>query len=372
MKKTKELLAIVLALSMMLFMIPALSLTVSAEAPVAACAVSVSEYNIGADNYYVAADVAFTSNTEFTAGLFTVEAEDLTLTDCTVKSCIGGDSPEVQFEASKNKVIFTGFSNSTENDFKSYTSLTLTLKFSLNDGATGTARKVTVKDINIANVDEVKFVTADASGTADAGHTHTLGSTWEKDAYNHWKICGSCGEKVDNAAHTFGEGVVTAPTCTKGGYTTYTCTVCEYSYTDNETAPTDHTVGDWISDMTDHWHVCTGCAVVMDKAAHISGDWIIDTPATTTAVGHKHKECTICKYHTEEADIAMLDPHVAGDINGDNVLNNKDVTRLLQYLTGWKVTVNEAALDVNGDTKVNNKDLVRLFKYLSGWDVEIL
>ena len=68
----------------------------------------------------------------------------------------------------------------------------------------------------------------------------------------------------------------------------------------------------------------------------------------------------------------MLDPHVAGDINGDNVLNNKDVTRLLQYLTGWKVTVNEAALDVNGDTKVNNKDLVRLFKYLSGWNVEIL
>ena len=60
-----------------------------------------------------------------------------------------------------------------------------------------------------------------------------------------------------------------------------------------------------------------------------------------------------------------------GDINGDNQTNNKDATRLFQYLAGYDVEVNEPALDVNGDTKINNKDATRLFQYLADWDVEI-
>ena len=63
--------------------------------------------------------------------------------------------------------------------------------------------------------------------------------------------------------------------------------------------------------------------------------------------------------------------HMPGDINNDGAVNNKDVTRLFQYLSNWDVIVNEAALDVNGDGNVNNKDLTRLFQYLSNWNVEI-
>lgn len=61
----------------------------------------------------------------------------------------------------------------------------------------------------------------------------------------------------------------------------------------------------------------------------------------------------------------------AGDINGDGSVNNKDVTRLFQYLSDWEVDVVEGNLDTNGDGSVNNKDLTRLFQYLSDWDVEI-
>ena len=58
-----------------------------------------------------------------------------------------------------------------------------------------------------------------------------------------------------------------------------------------------------------------------------------------------------------------------GDVNNDGEVNNKDVTRLFQYLSDWDVEVNDKALDVNGDGKVNNRDLTRLFQYVSGWDV---
>ena len=62
---------------------------------------------------------------------------------------------------------------------------------------------------------------------------------------------------------------------------------------------------------------------------------------------------------------------VCGDINSDGEVNNKDASRLLQYLTDWNVNVVDAALDVNGDGTVNNKDATRLFQFLSGWDVKI-
>ena len=62
---------------------------------------------------------------------------------------------------------------------------------------------------------------------------------------------------------------------------------------------------------------------------------------------------------------------IPGDINGDGSVNNKDLTRLFQYLSDWDVEVNVDALDVNGDGNVNNKDLTRLFQYLSDWDVQI-
>jgi hypothetical protein len=63
--------------------------------------------------------------------------------------------------------------------------------------------------------------------------------------------------------------------------------------------------------------------------------------------------------------------HIPGDVNGDGKVNNKDLSLLFQYLSGWDVKVEESALDVNGDGKVNNKDLSLLFQYLSGWVVEI-
>ena len=58
--------------------------------------------------------------------------------------------------------------------------------------------------------------------------------------------CSICGEilkaqvKIDALGHQY-KAVVTAPTCTEGGYTTYTCSVCGDSYVGDKTAAKGHT-----------------------------------------------------------------------------------------------------------------------------------
>ena len=57
-----------------------------------------------------------------------------------------------------------------------------------------------------------------------------------------------------------------------------------------------HSYGsEWKNDADNHWHECS-CGDKKDTAAHTAGEWIIDTPATATTDGSKHKECTVCGY----------------------------------------------------------------------------
>lgn len=51
--------------------------------------------------------------------------------------------------------------------------------------------------------------------------------------------CNLCGATRVPSDHDY-DTVVTAPDCEKGGYTTYTCSACGYSYVDNYTAAIDH------------------------------------------------------------------------------------------------------------------------------------
>ncbi len=163
---------------------------------------------------------------------------------------------------------------------------------------------------------------------------HAWASDWSKDTDNHWKECSRCHEKKDEAAHDYGSDNICdtcgydktvphthnltlvpakAPTCTEKGNTAYyTCDGCDKWFEDatgaseitDKTsvilAATGHSVSDWKSDNTDHWKECTvvGCGVIIEdsKAAHTAGEWIIDTPATATTSGTKHKKCTVCGY----------------------------------------------------------------------------
>ena len=161
-------------------------------------------------------------------------------------------------------------------------------------------------------------------------------------------------------------------TCTAKGYTgdTY-CLGCGEKIEDGEEIDfAAHTVGDWLTDETNHWHVCSECQNKVDEAAH-TYEWVVTKEATEEENGLKEEICSVCGHKSGNSEPIEFVSHMAGDINGDKSVNNKDLTRLFQYLSDWDVEVDDSALDVNGDGSVNNKDLTRLFQYLSDWDVEI-
>lgn len=82
------------------------------------------------------------------------------------------------------------------------------------------------KEANVYSVSsDGKAATAwTASVEVKCDHKNS-GSSWSHDDASHWKVCSVCGQKTDNAAHSFGSGVANA------GSTVYTCSVCGYKKT---------------------------------------------------------------------------------------------------------------------------------------------
>ena len=173
------------------------------------------------------------------------------------------------------------------------------------------------------------------------GHAWPEEGSWSKDADKHWYECSRCHLKKDEAAHDYGDDDIcdictydnsvphthnltlvdeNPATCTTpGNKAYYTCDGCDKWFEDatGSVEITDktsviltangHTPSGWKSDADNHWKECTvvGCGVIIEdsKAAHTASDWIIDTEATATTDGTKHKECTECGYVMETGTI---------------------------------------------------------------------
>ena len=101
------------------------------------------------------------------------------------------------------------------------------------------------------------------------------------------------------------EGNVTLADATKAT-TTFTMPAndvkLEATYKDASPSHTHSYGTEWKYDGTNHWHECA-CGDKADIAAHSASEWIVDKAATETAVGAKHKECTVCKKVLETATI---------------------------------------------------------------------
>ncbi|MBE6948917.1 MAG: hypothetical protein E7456_03620 [Ruminococcaceae bacterium] len=111
--------------------------------------------------------------------------------------------------------------------------------------------------------------------------------------------------------------VVTEPTCQSGGYTTYTCTICGETYIGNETEPSEH---DYLSIVTAPTcstggyttYICRYCDDTYigdetDPIPHTYEDVV--TPPTCNAQGYTTHTCTVCGEYTVDTYVDATGEH---------------------------------------------------------------
>ena len=105
--------------------------------------------------------------------------------------------------------------------------------------------------------------------------------------------------------HVWGEWTVTTEaTCTADGEQTRTC---ECGETEKQAIPAKgHDLG--AEATCTEAQKCTVCNAELTAAkGHTSGEWVVVTPATSTATGLKIQKCTVCGVTLAEETIPMID-----------------------------------------------------------------
>lgn len=149
------------------------------------------------------------------------------------------------------------------------------------------------------------------------GHNYGAASyVWGED----YSKCVAIAVCSHNAVHTFVEAanstseVTQNKSCLLDEETTYTVSFANELF-DEQTkvvvtdTKTGHTYSDkWESDNNYHWHntTCEHIGETSLKEKHIESDWIIDVEATSNQVGHRHKECTVCKKVVKTEELPKL------------------------------------------------------------------
>lgn len=135
-------------------------------------------------------------------------------------------------------------------------------------------------------------------GSSNTSHEHTFDDKWEYNDTYHWHSS-TCGHdvKANEERHNF-TSTVTDPTYEEGGYTTYTCSACGYSYVDNETDKLEHNYSSsWSYDENSHWHACTDIGYEHLKKDESSHNFTsIVTDPTYEEGGYTTYTCSTCGY----------------------------------------------------------------------------
>ncbi len=145
-----------------------------------------------------------------------------------------------------------------------------------------------------------------ATGAHDYDSVVT-GATCTKEGYTTYtcKVCGHTydGDKTPVKAHDY-KTVVTEATCTKEGYTTYTCKVCGHSYEGDKTPVKAHDYEKVVTEATctKEGHTTYTCKVCGhsyegDKTPVKAHDYEkVVTEATCKDKGFTTYTCKVCKY----------------------------------------------------------------------------
>ena len=170
-------------------------------------------------------------------------------------------------------------------------------------------------------------------------HTNTTTTTVDATCTTDGSVtvtCDDCKEVVStetiNATGHSHEAVVTAPTCTEAGYTTYTC-ACGDSYTENGAAALGHTEGAAATCTTAQ--TCTVCGATL-----------------VAALGHSYGDdgfCTVCgaKNPDHAFELSLADAVLEAD--GQKVIVSGNVISADSWSTQYS-NMSVTIKDENGDT----------------------
>ena len=138
----------------------------------------------------------------------------------------------------------------------------------------------------------------------------------------HPQVCTVCGAMLVQAMGHSYEAVVTEPTCTEMGYTTYTCDRCGDSYRSE----------------------------YINAVGHRESDWIIDREPTAEAEGQRHKECSVCGETLISETIERLYDLATTDSRGEAVVGGYLV---IVTDTDTRNPVANATVILNGDGSIS-------------------
>ncbi len=234
----------------------------------------------------------------------TYDKNNLELTDMSGNSGFGGS---FMGNVIKSKFVWYNASNITS------TGTFTTLKFKIKDTAKPNTYEIGLSysqgDMSNADGDDVTATIHAGKITVTCNHTY---GSWEKNtAENHKHTCKVCGN-VETAAHTWDSGKVTeAPTHTKEGTKTYTCTVCGETKTEKVEKLKEHSYGEWTKhDDKQHKHSCV-CGDTQ-YAAHTWDSGKVTEVPTHTKEGTKTYTCTVCG-ETKTEKVEKLKEHSYGE-----------------------------------------------------------
>ena len=301
------------------------------------------------------------------------------------------------------------------------------------------------------------YTCADCGDSYISDYTDALGHTPVTDAAvaatcttagktegSHCSVCGTvitAQQTVAALGHQY-NSVVTPPTATAQGYTTYTCLRCGYSYVSDYTDPTgfdenaptvavsnasgkpgqtvkvtvtlSNNTGIWGMDLRviydksvltlknvtngtvfadSEWtpgtigsetyilsYDASGMSDVTKNGTLAELEFEINAEAeigSTTTVTLAYRAGDVIKVDETEVTLNVTAGEIKvnntlyGDVNGDGIVNKKDVLGLKKYLADNAYVIDLDAANVNGDSYVNKKDLLRLKQYLAGWNVQL-
>lgn len=146
------------------------------------------------------------------------------------------------------------------------------------------------------------------------GHASSVSYAYDENGHWHTASCEHTSYTSPKMAHSFGEGVITAPaTCAQDGVKSYTCIDCGYVRSEKIPA-TAHTFSDeWDSNENGHWHVasCEHSEVLSAREAHTWDNGRVALKNTCFKSGVMVYTCTGCSY--EKATELQQKTHDLGE-----------------------------------------------------------